>query len=224
MASKKKDDRRVPPLRYTVGTGGQKRITNSVRYGQRHVMTGKQRAAVDFYFGAAKFNKAEAARLAGYKQANIVGPRIFQHPLVIQEVDRREAEARRKSGLTEQWVIERMMRIADSGATLAKFRKVLPNGKLDWDFTGATQEELSIINELTVEKTKYGAKMKVGTSDPKGALDSLMRKLGLFKDNVDVKFSNSIMDRLQRGRERMKMKGIGDAEEAPSSPDEGDER
>ncbi|KKK84393.1 hypothetical protein LCGC14_2783810, partial [marine sediment metagenome] len=123
---------------------------------------------------------------------------------------RRQRSARRRYELDEDWVIQRLMRMADAGDILAKFKRVLPSGKLDWDFTGATQDELAVVNELTVTTRTDVAgakvvKMKIGSSDPHNALVSLMRRLGLFKDRLRLDGELSLVERISRGRDRARV-------------------
>ena len=166
---------------------------------------------IDAYFENG-FNKTKATRAAGFKHPDRYATVIFDLPEVVAEIERRRALLREKYELTEDWVIERLMAIADSGRVLAKYKKVAPDGTLTWDFTGAPPEDLVAINELTVDtyvegkgaNAKQVKKFKVGTSDPKAALDSLCRKLGLFNDKVTVAGEVSLVERLRKGRERVK--------------------
>ena len=166
---------------------------------------------VDEYFSNG-FDKTKAARSQGYKHPSRYATVLFQKPEVVAEIERRRALLREKHELTEDWVIERLMAIADSGRVLAKYKKVAPDGTLTWDFTDAPEADLVAINELSVDFYTEGKgndatqvkKFKVGTSDPKAALDSLCRKLGLFNDKVTVQGEVSLIERLQKGRERVK--------------------
>lgn len=170
--------------------------------------------------------KVDALRIAGYAESSASKQQtvFFDQPMVRKELERRRALTAKKFDLTEDWVIERLMRIADSGAILAKFKKVTKDGGLKWNFTDATEEELAAINELTVTTTARGSgkgriettKFKVGSSDPKGALDSLARKLGLFNDSIDIKGGISLTDRIAAGRDRISGKGNEDGETEPA--------
>lgn len=153
----------------------------------------------------------DALMMAGYSEATARSnaKSVFGRPVVAQELARRRLEIRDKYKLSEEWVTERFMRIADAGKTLAKFKKVLPGGKLNWDFTGATDEELALINELTVTTTEDEGSVrthnKISTSDPLGALNSLARVQGMFKDKIQFEGELSLVDRLARGRERARI-------------------
>ncbi len=165
---------------------------------------------VDFYLAGA--SKADSMRLAGYAESTAKSgiKETFNHPVVLAEIKRRQEALRKKYELNEDWVIQRLMRIADSGAILARFKIVRPDGHLDWDFTGATEDELAAVNELTVSYDKNGNhQMKVGADSPKGALDSLCRKLGLFQD-IQINIGEvTLSDRIDRGRERSRIEHAG---------------
>jgi len=175
-------------------------------------LTHKQRKLVDEYF--VDFNKSAAARRAGYSVSSVEEPKHrgkgFEHPAVKKEIERRQAKVQAKYDLNEDWVIQRLMRIADAGAILAKFKKVEPDGTLSWNFKGATQEELAVINDLSVETYVEGRgdgarevkKFKIGVSDVKGALDSLCRRLGLFQDKMQLSGDAALVERLQNARTR----------------------
>ena len=182
--------------------------------------TRKQKACIPREDRAIQFfmqgmTKVDALVYAGYSRntAN-QSQTVFSRPRVAAELERRQLALRKKSALTEEWVINRFMMIADSGTILARFKKVTPDGGLRWDFTGATEEELSVINELTVItvestdlegvktiKTNY----KVGTQDPAGALNSLTRIQGMFNDKVQFQGELSLVDRIIRGRARARI-------------------
>ena len=149
---------------------------------------------------------------AGYSENTARGSpqSVFDRPVVAKELARRQLALREKSKLTEEWVVKRFMMYADAGATLAKFKKVTDDGSLDWDFTGATQEELALINELTVTTTAGDGgdtmtRAKIGHSDPVVALNSLARVQGMFKDKVQFEGELSLVDRIIRGRERARI-------------------
>ena len=165
---------------------------------------------VHYYFQT-NFDKCEAMRLAGYK-GNVHGyaQDTFKHPYVVAEIERQRKKMLDKFDLSREWIVQRLMTLADSNIVLGKFKKIDEDGSLYWDFTGATPEELSIINGITTDTYTEGrgpSKKKVKKfglviTDPKAALDSLARIQGLFNDKVTVQGEISIMDRLNKGRER----------------------
>lgn len=179
----------------------------------------KQLKAIDIYMSNG-FKKRPALIAAGYAKttANSNSQSVFSNPLVKEEIERRFEKDRRKYNVDRDWVIQRLARIANGGEVLARYRKVNPDGTLYYDFEGATPDELAVISELTTDEYSEGRgedavsikKMKIAMADPKGALDSLARTLGLFQDNVKVEGEVSLVERLQAGRRRV---GSRDTEE-----------
>ena len=139
---------------------------------------------------------------------------------MVAEIERRREKIIKDHELTMDWVIERLMRIADGGRTLAKFKKVTADGKLDWDFTDATLEELSLINDMNIDSYTEGRgegarnvkRFKLNVGDPKSALDSLARILGMFNDNMTIKGELSMVERLHAGRARVKRENLKELE------------
>ncbi|KKL64978.1 hypothetical protein LCGC14_2159620, partial [marine sediment metagenome] len=74
----------------------------------------------------------------------------------------------------------------------------------DWDFTGATINELALIDELTVLEKNGAFAMKIGVPSRQAALDALCRVLGLNKDKLDLSGTVSLVERLQKGRDRVR--------------------
>ena len=166
---------------------------------------------MDFYFTNG-FNKKQACISAGYAEgtAHSISNRVFNLPQVKQEIDKRMDDLAKKAGVSAEWVVDHLVAIANSGHTLAPYKKVQEDGSILWDFTGASEEALALLNEISVDYYTDGRgdearevkKFKVGVTEPKAALDSLARHLGMFKDSVDVNHTMSVTDRLMKGRER----------------------
>lgn len=135
---------------------------------------------------------------------------MFNLPEVKAEIERRMKKMAEKAELTEGWVIERLMRIADAGNILAPYKKTQADGTIMWDFTDASPDALALLNEISVDFYTDGRgddarevkKFKVAITEPKAALDSLARKLNMFKDSVEI--SHNVTDRLAAGRERVR--------------------
>jgi phage terminase small subunit len=151
----------------------------------------KHKRLVDLYF-ANGFNKDKAARDAGYSAYRQYSNRLFYHPDVVAEIERRRLRLEQKYKLTEDWITERLMRLADADVQLAKFQKVDEQGVAYWDFTGATQEELALIKglqsdvEVSPEDGKAARKLKIDKPDSMRALEILARIQGMFKDKQQV--------------------------------------
>ena len=177
--------------------------------GERPLVHREERAIHFFLLG---HTQKDSLVKAGYSESTARGnpQSVFDRPVVAQELARRQLVIRKEYTLSEEWVIERLMRIADSGRTLARFKKVTEDGGLEWDFTGATEEELALISELTVAIFSDAdgtviKRPKVSTSDPLAALNSLARIQGMNKDKVQFEGELALVDRLARGRERARI-------------------
>lgn len=189
-----------------------KRRTKSGKVSPRHM------AVIDTFL-TNDFDQRGAVEAHGYAKGT--DPKaVFTRPDVQEEIDARMLKAAEKTGVTVEWVIERLKRIADGPNILARFKKVQDDGSLAWDFTGAATDELAVIAGMTVDfyNTGHGPdaiqvkKFKIDTSDAKAALDSLARHLGMFKDKVEIS-GESIADLLARGRERLRPAEGADGQE-----------
>ena len=166
----------------------------------------RQIMAVGFFM--AGDTRAEALRKAGYSRSSWhdSASNIFECASFKAEIERHQNRLRQKYHLDEDWVIERMMDAANAGKRLAKFKKVTEDGDLEWDFTGATPEDLIAINEITdrgVDRaTGKKLRNKIGFTDPVTANAMLMRKLGMFVDKVEITGTLSLVERINRGRAR----------------------
>ena len=155
-------------------------------------------------------NKQKALLSAGYtpSTARWNMTKVFRRPDVVKELAKRRKEVSRKFGIDQEYIIGKFMDIIESGEVLAKFKKIMPDGSLTWDFTGATLEELAHVRELGVEFTKSGrgdkaidvTKFKIKEPDVHAALMAVSRHLGLFNDSIEVK--GSLAEKIQAGRNR----------------------
>lgn len=173
-----------------------------VRLNPRHV------GVIDRYFKNG-FDKKEALLFNGYSDltAKAMANSVFEHPAVIAEIERRQERLRKRFDLTEEWVVRRLMMLADANVAeiLVKLKKN------NYDLNCLELEEGFAISEFVEETYQEGRgasaeeikRQKLKFIDKKGALDSLARKLGLFKDNLSVAGEVSVVERLQAGRARI---------------------
>lgn len=160
----------------------------------------QRRIAVNAHLSG--MTKNDAMLEAGYSSST--NPMsVFSREDVKAQIELHQDEMADKYEVSREWVLEQLQRIATSGSVLAKFKKILPDGQLDWDFKGATPEELALIDELTVKANAKGQyDMKIGVPSRQSALDSICRIMGYNKDKLDLTGSLSLVERLQRGRKR----------------------
>ena len=170
----------------------------------KNKLSDKMFRAVTEYFTNGH-NQYQALVAAGYTErtARDHPEQVFKHPAVVVEIARRQEVANKAANLDQAWVTERLMALADSSKTLAKFMKVAESGKLDWDFTGATDEELALL-KVVVEDSEKGQKYKIDTSDPLAVLNSLARIAGLFNDRLQLEADDEVVAILQSARNRVK--------------------
>jgi len=153
-------------------------------------------------------NKAKAMIGAGYSplSADKNPERIFNRPEVAEYVNQQKILAAERNELDQDWIIERLMDLADSGRILAKYKKVQEDGSLAWDFTGVTEKELSVIQAIGVDYYTEGRgpegvtvkKFRIKEPDVRQALVDLGRTMALFTDKVEV--SSDLAERLREGQ------------------------
>lgn len=169
-------------------------------------LTPKQELLVAKYFEC-DFNQQKAAIAAGYVGSPQARSELFRNPVLQAAIKLRQAEAKAKYEakyeLNEDWVIQRLMRIAD-GSLADILLKLQASGN---DLAALTEQERYFLDEFTDEVTtgregKETRKFKVKGADRLKALDMLSRKLGLYKDTLTHEIGDSITERLQRGRLR----------------------
>tara|TARA_R110002096_G_scaffold124158_1_gene268582 strand:- start:16 stop:594 length:579 start_codon:yes stop_codon:yes gene_type:complete len=176
-------------------------------------LTQQRMLAIDAWFENG-YQKTNAMQAAGYseKTAQKRQAIVFGREDVKAEIQRRQAKSAKKHELNQDWVIKRLMARADAPTHLAKFKKIDTEGQLYWDFTGATQAELGMVQDLGVEFTKAGrgnsavdvTKFKMKDVDAHAALMALSRHLGLFDDKITVT-EGSLEDKILAGRRRLNM-------------------
>ncbi len=158
-------------------------------------------------------NQTAAMIAHGYKpsSARQNSHAFFRNKAVQTEIQRREREMQERYEISKEWIIERLARIADSGKTLSRYKKVSEDGSLYWDFRGATREDLEIISDLTVEEYKEGRgpgaadvkKTKIAVNNPLQALEGLARIMGFNQDKLKVEGELTVVEQLQAGRQRI---------------------
>ena len=187
-------------------------------------LSDRHAVVIEEYF-ANGFKRADAMRSVGYSEVYIDRNQrsVFQHPAVMAEINRRKSLLTEKKGLTAEWILDRLMALGDAGKTLAKFKKVQPDGTLAWDFTHATEEDLSVVQAIGVDYYTEGRgpdavkvkKFRIKEPDVQAALVALGRTLAMFTDNVEV--SGDLATRLQEGQKRAYQRNRKDKEADPNT-------
>jgi phage terminase small subunit len=154
-------------------------------------LTPKQRIFVDEYL--IDHNGSAAAVRARYnkRSAKQTAFKILQEPEVAAAIADAEAARALRTQVDQDWVLRRLVRIADSD-----IRKLF-NGrdlKLPGDLDDDTAFAVASIEVVTVAKgfgeVENIAKVKFW--DKRGALIDIGRHLGMFKDKLDVEHSGNV--------------------------------
>lgn len=112
-----------------------------------------------------------------------------------------DADKAKAEELTAEWVLIRLMAMADNDVTAII--------ELDaWGFPSVnidllTPEMKMAMQELTVVSNKGNKKITAKFADKLKALDMLGRYMAMFKDKVSIDAEVTLVERLQAGRARM---------------------
>lgn len=152
------------------------------------------------------FNRKAAMAACGYPESSQKGYvyRLFDHPDIVAEIERRRARLHKRYELNEDFVVQRLMRLADHnfGDIMQKLREN------DWDLMALTADERFALKSMTVEEYVEGKgpgaplvkKVKVEAKDVIAPLQTLARKL--WAEKVEVVGEMSLVEKIQRGREQ----------------------
>jgi len=151
-------------------------------FGKVMGLKGKQQRFCDEYI--IDLNATQAAIRAGYstKTAGVMGFENLTKPKIQQEIARLKEERSERTKIDADWVLEKLALLAN--ANLAKFI-VREEGKQPYyDLSQATDEELSILDELTIDTIGSGEDTLVHRIKLKKP--SIHKTLELIGKHVDV--------------------------------------
>ena len=170
-------------------------------------ITPKERRVLDRYF-LNGFNKKEAMEFAGYGSAATNTYNFFNRPIVKREIAERRERAREKFEITEDKVLQELAAIAF--ARLSNVLAIQEDGSAVIDLNDMGEAERAAISEFVVDEYKDGKgedardvkKVKVKFHDKAGALEKIMRHLGMFKDKVELGADADLVAILMEGRKQ----------------------
>ena len=157
---------------------------------------------------------------AGYTEgtARSTASDYFKRSRIRKELDRRMAEAVERNALSEDWIVQRLMAIAD--ATLYDLFEKDENGELVLDDEGLPHYVLNqmnsqlkrALNSFSIRKYMQGrgkdakpvTEVKVTLQDQLRALEMLGKYLGMFKEKVEISGSEQMMERYNEARRRVR--------------------
>lgn len=152
------------------------------------------------------FDKQRAAEACGYSKSAQAISYLFRHPRVVALIRKHQEAARKKHELTEEWVISRLMSIAD-----ASLGDVLIEMGPEADLLKLTKEQRYALAEYKSEIYVDGKgdnardvkRVSVKLADKLSALEKLGKRLGLFAEKVQLDASDELVKALQAGRTRI---------------------
>lgn len=153
-------------------------------------LTPKQRRFADEYLK--DLNGKQAAIRAGYspKTAEQQAARLLSYAEVGEYVAKRMKDRERRTEITQDRVLQEVARLAflDIRKALQDDGQLKPMSELD-DDTAAAIAGLEILEEFSGsgrDRELVGYTKKIRLSDKKGALELLMRHLGMLNDKIRV--------------------------------------
>ena len=189
------------------------------REGRSSKLTPQMVALIDAYFGPAKFNKFQALAMAGYStpEGNY---RVFNHPGVSAEIERRHAEIRVKYEVTYERVVDELATIAFSNIDSFMAYDKQTGEFVGFDLSKANLREISALGEITVDTYTEGKgedaqevkRVRLKPHNKLSALDALMRHAGLSKEKQPT-VQVELIDRIRKGRARVGVKEEEEEEE-----------
>lgn len=152
-------------------------------------------------------NATRAAIRAGYSvhTAYSMGPRLLEDVEVASLIDQLKRERSERTSVDAAWVLKRLVAEvdADMGDLYGPDGEMLPIA--DWPLIWRTGLIVGIDSEeIENEGTRVGVVRKVKQSDRIKRLELIGRHVGVqaFKDQVDVKVTDGLADRLARAKAR----------------------
>ena len=145
-------------------------------------LTPRQQRFVEEYL--VDLNGTQAAIRAGYsaKCADVQGSRLLANAKISEAVVKAKADRSKRTQITADRVLQEYARIAFSDMrTFAEWSKDGVTLKDSDELPDDTAACVAEVSETTSEK---GGSIKFKLHDKKGALDSVARHLGMFKEEV----------------------------------------
>jgi phage terminase small subunit len=140
-------------------------------------------------------NGEKAAIRAGYspKTAKFQASRLLTNVNLQVELSRLQAERARRTELSADWVLRRLIPLAD--ANMADYMRADPiSGDPYFDFSRLTRDQTAALQEVTVDSYVEGRgddarkvkRVRFKLADKRAALVDIGRHLGMFTDKHEV--------------------------------------
>lgn len=176
-------------------------------------LTRKARAAIDFFYGAAKFNKTTACRMAGYAHPRQSATSVWGTDAAKAYIAEKELELQTRYRLDRDALLSEIAKIAYS--SMKDFLVI--DEKTGAFYVGvdkiaqADLDSLAALAEVSVETYMEGhgedaqavKRVKIKPYNKLSALDMLIRHQGLSQDKAAQTVEVNLIDRIREGRRRV---------------------
>lgn len=141
-------------------------------------------------------NGSQAAIRAGYseKASRAIASELLTFPNVMARVKELRDRMHKKLELTNEWVLERLMRIAD--ADMRKVARWNESGVRFKSSEELTDDEAYTIEEVSETTNEHGGSLKLKQSSKAKALELLGRSLAMFTDKMEHTVDEALASRL----------------------------
>lgn len=145
-------------------------------------MTAKQTKFIDEYM--IDLNQTKAAIRAGYspKTANEQASRLLTNVNIQHELQKKQAEQSRRTGITQDRVLNELAKIGFSN--MDDFVMWGRKGINLRESNELSREDAACVQEVSESITEYGSTTKIKLYDKKSALELIGKHIGLFNDKI----------------------------------------
>jgi phage terminase small subunit len=188
-------------------------------------LTAREQDLVAFYIETR--NATEAARRAGYKHPNVMGPRVIKRPRIAQAIERVLGEALRNAAVTKERIVAELALLAFSN--MADYTRLVGRTRVT-DLSNVTREQMAAVAELTVEDFKDGRgrgardvrKTKLKLAEKRAALSDLAKLLGYVVDRHELSGAGGGPVKVERVERVIVDPANPDGESVPAASEEGE--
>lgn len=155
-------------------------------------------------------NATQASIRAGYsaKTAHVQGPRLLGNVAVASEIAKRQVKLADKYEVSAERVIRELALIGF--ANMLDYVSVKGEGAFV-DLSTMTRDQAAAIQEVTAETLGSGGedgpaivRTKIKLASKQAALESLGKHLGLFKEQLEVNFTDDFAKMMEQASRRAK--------------------
>jgi len=173
-------------------------------------LNSKKKKMIDAYLKG--LSKKDAMLEAGYSESTAAGKHseLFNQPEVIKEIERRQKIAATRTDVSLEWALGELKKIAE--ANLGDIIEIEDNGTYKINMSKMGPNLKAALTNFTVDEMTEGRgegqsafkRLRIGVSDKVRAIDLIIRHAGLSKEKLVVEVEGDLVERLARGRSRVR--------------------